>query len=98
MALRSFFLFTNPRFQMFHCYILYSAQLDRYYIGSCGADLAGRLARHLTNHKGFTSKAKDWRIVLRESYASRSAAYARERQLKSWKSRSAIEELIRSGG
>ena len=82
---------------MYHCYILYSEELDRYYIGSCGEDLAGRLARHLSNHSGYTGKAKDWRVVYSESFASRSAVYVRERAIKGKKSRRYIEYLVEQG-
>ena len=67
---------------MFHCYILYSSDLNRYYIGSCGEDLAGRLDRHLMNHKGFTGRAKDWQIVYTEIFESKAVALHRERQIK----------------
>ena len=74
-------------------YILYSKSLDRYYIGHC-QNLQERLDRHLTNHKGFTAKAKDWIVVYTEDFDQKTEAYARERQVKGWKSRQAIEELI----
>ena len=76
-------------------YILYSASLDRYYIGSC-QDLQTRLKKHLSNHKGFTSKAKDWQIVYHEDFQQKSAALRREKQLKGWKSRDRIEQLIKN--
>ncbi|MGE8553535.1 MAG: GIY-YIG nuclease family protein [Chryseobacterium jejuense] len=42
-----------------YCYILYSESLEKYYIGHSCDDLQERLRKHLSNHKGFTSKAKD---------------------------------------
>ena len=80
----------------FHLYILYSAQLDRYYVGSSGDDMQERLRRHNSNHKGFTGKAADWKIVYLEEYNSRSEAYQRELLIKAWKSRKRIEQLIDS--
>jgi putative endonuclease len=65
---------------MFHTYILYSISLDRYYIGYCGPDLEGRFKSHLSNHKGFTGKAKDWAVVHVEKYDSKKEAMGRERQ------------------
>ena len=50
-------------------YILYSSSLDRYYIGHTGEDVEERLRKHLTHHKGYTSKAQDWQIVYTEKYA-----------------------------
>lgn len=41
-----------------------------------------RLSYHLSNHKGFTSKAKDWKIVYTESFLSIEEARQRERQIK----------------
>ena len=78
---------------MYHTYILYSAALDRYYVGSTRDVLAERLRRHNTHHKGFTGKISDWALVYSESFDTFEAAYARERQIKSWKSRKKIEEL-----
>jgi len=74
-------------------YILYSASLRRYYIGSC-QEIEIRLKKHLGNHRGFTSKAKDWQLMYHESFPEKSAALKRERQLKNWKSRKRIEQLI----
>ncbi|NRB51605.1 MAG: GIY-YIG nuclease family protein [Saprospiraceae bacterium] len=75
-------------------YILYSRQLDRYYIGYCSMSVEDRLSKHLSNHKGYTGRAKDWEICYTESYSTRQAAYRRERALKRWKSRKRIEDLI----
>jgi putative endonuclease len=80
----------------FHLYILYSKTLDRYYIGYTGDTLEERLRKHNSNHKGFTGKANDWKIVYTESYSSKELAYAREREIKSWKSKQRIIELIGS--
>ncbi|CAZ94964.1 GIY-YIG nuclease family protein [Zobellia galactanivorans] len=68
----------------FFTYILYSESLDRYYVGST-QDMSVRLEEHLKNHKGFTSKAKDWEVKYTESYPTRTEALRRERQIKKWK-------------
>ncbi len=57
--------------------------------------MVDRLRKHNSNHKGFTGKIGDWEIVYSENFISKSLAYARERQVKKWKSRIAIERLIR---
>ena len=67
--------------------------MDRYYTGYT-QDIEERLKRHLSDHKGYTSKAKDWQVVYQENYDSKTDAYKRERQIKSWMSRKKIEELI----
>ena len=48
------------------------------------------------NHGGFTSRAKDWVLKYSERYDTKAEAYRRERQIKKWKSRIAIEKLIES--
>ena len=75
-------------------YILYSDVLDSYYIGYTSIHPNDRLHTHLSNHKGFTARAKDWVIVYTKNFDTKSEAYARERKIKSWKSRSKIQELI----
>ena len=82
---------------MFTTYILYSAFRDKYYIGST-SDLEKRLAKHNTNHKGFTGKAGDWKVVYAETFDLKAKASKRERQIKSWKSRIAIEKLVIAAG
>ena len=78
---------------MYYFYILYSEKTDRYYIGHT-ENLMQRLKKHNTNHKGYTGKVNDWEIVYTEVFHSKSEAYARERQVKNWKSRKAIKRLI----
>ncbi|MHB0756871.1 GIY-YIG nuclease family protein [Polaribacter sp. M15] len=74
-------------------YILYSKNLDKYYVG-VSVNIEERLQRHLSNHKGFTSRAKDWQIVYFEKYENRLLALKREKRIKNWKSRKMIEKLI----
>ena len=78
-------------------YILYSAYLDKYYIGSSSQTAEERLQKHLLHHRGFTGRAKDWELVYTEIYNTKSDAYHRERLLKAWKSRKQIVELIKGG-
>ena len=82
---------------MFFTYILFSKTKDNYYIGHTGDELSERIRKHNTNHKGFTGGVGDWSLVYQEIFASKTEAYARERQLKSWKSRKLLEKLIVSG-
>lgn len=79
---------------MFFTYILYSEVKDKYYIGHTGDDLRERLRRHNSNHKGFTGGDEDWEIVYKEKFPTKSEAFARERKIKSWKSRRMIKKLI----
>ena len=78
---------------MYYCYILYSEKLDKFYIGSTN-NISGRLQSHNTSNKGFTSTGKPWIIVFSEEFDDRKSAIKRESQLKKWKNRKALEELI----
>ncbi len=82
---------------MFKVYILYSKNIDRYYIGYTSDILTERLRRHNSNHKGFTGKIGDWEIIYTEDYTLKEDATKREREIKNWKSRKKIELLISSG-
>ena len=80
----------------YHVYILFSTISNTYYVGHTGDELSGRLRKHNSQHKGYTGKTNDWKIVYKESYPTKAEAYAREREIKSWKSRKRIEQLIGS--
>ena len=82
----------------FKLYILHSKNLDKYYIGYTGDELSERLRKHNSNHKGFTGRSSDWEVVYSECFELKTDAYAREREIKKWKSRKRVEELIRSVG
>ncbi|MBN1649957.1 MAG: GIY-YIG nuclease family protein, partial [Bacteroidales bacterium] len=84
-------------FMKHYFYILFSKKLNKYYIGST-YDLVERLRKHNSNHKGFTGKIGDWKVVYSEIFDSKISALARERQVKKWKSRIAIEKLISESG
>ena len=79
-------------------YILYSHDLDRYYVGHTASPFAERLKRHLSHHSGYTSKTKDWVLKYTEVYSSKKEAYARELDIKGKKSRKYIENIISSAG
>ena len=66
-----------------YCYILYSSYLDKFYIGQTCDDLNERLRRHLSNHKGFTGRIKDWELFYFEKFPERSEAIKREKEIKS---------------
>jgi putative endonuclease len=88
--------FYCKKIAMYHVYILYSESLDRFYIGHTVESLEERLRKHLTNHGGFTSKAKDWHIVYREEFDEKNNAYRRELQIKAMKSKERIQRLCKS--
>lgn len=76
-------------------YIIYSISINKYYIGIT-SNLDQRIRKHNSNHKGFTGRANDWELKYCENYDSKNEAKRREEQIKSWKSRDAIEQLINS--
>ena len=97
----------SGRCMNFIFYVLYSSSADRYYIGhtvSAEAPREGRtsepiderLRKHNSHHKGFTGKFDDWKVLYTERFATKSEAYQRELQVKSWKNRRLIEKLTDS--
>ncbi len=77
-----------------YLYIMHSVLLDKFYIGSTKDSVEQRLEKHLSNHNGFTAKAKDWKIVHLEYFHLFEEAYLCERTIKAWKSKKMIEKLI----
>lgn len=76
-------------------YILHSLTKDKFYIGYT-ANLTERIVRHNQKSKGFTGSTNDWVLVYHEDFISQSEAIQRERQIKSWKSKIKIKELIQN--
>jgi len=79
----------------FIVYILYSLIKDKYYIGFT-SNLEERITRHNQISKGFTGNTNDWKVIYTEVYHTKHEALSREKQIKSWKSRIKIKELIDS--
>lgn len=75
-------------------YIIYSQRIDKYYVGYTSQNIGERIRKHNSNHKGFTGKANDWILVYQELFEYKTQALGREKQIKSWKSRVKIKELI----
>ena len=82
---------------MYYVYILYSMSVDKYYVGYT-SDPDDRLYKHNKKHRGFTAQATDWKLVYNKTCITKNVAMARERQIKKWKSRRMIENLISSAG
>ncbi len=80
--------------QQYFLYILYSAKLDKHYIGYTGESVSKRLSEHLSNHHGFTGTVKDWEIVFTKSFNTKTEAMAEEKKLKSWKSKARVTAYI----
>ncbi len=79
---------------MYTVYILYSISADKYYVGHTSEEIQERIRKHLSNHKGFTSLFKDWKLMYAEVFETKSEAYQRELEIKSWKSKKRISKLI----
>lgn len=70
-------------FMMYHVYILYSQQADKFYVGQT-QELSQRVLTHnLRKNLG----AGDWELKYSEPYETRSQAIAREQEIKKKKSR-----------
>ena len=80
--------------QIFIVYILFSATLEKYYIGYTGQSIQQRLSHHLANHKGFTAKAKDWKVVHTQNFDNKTAAMSEEKRLKALKSKIRLQQFI----
>jgi putative endonuclease len=78
----------------FYVYIIYSNSRNKYYIGSTG-DLEDRLKRHNKGRSRYTKSGIPWVLVYTEEFTTRGEAIHREKQLKSWKNRKRLENLIR---
>ena len=77
---------------LFYLYILRSQISGRFYVGQT-QDVAKRLAYHNANYSKSLKNRGPWELFYTETYASRSDAMRRERQIKSWKDRKLIEQL-----
>ena len=78
---------------MYIVYILKSIKFDRYYIGHT-ANLDKRLKDHNRGKVRSTKAYIPWDIVYQETYSSKSDAYKREIQIKSYKSGDAFKNLL----
>ena len=81
---------------MFYTYVLKSLMNNSYYVGSCN-DIERRLSLHNSGKVVSTKRYAPWKLVHSEEHKSLSEAIKRERQIKSWKKRSAIENLFKKG-
>ncbi len=82
---------------LYFVYILQSQSTGRYYIGQTD-DIERRLRQHNAPEYHGTKTTKrfpgPWELIYSETYESRSLAMSREREIKRWKSRKMIAQLI----
>jgi len=78
------------------CYILFSQELNKFYIGACQENLSLRIEKHNSGFYGkktFTSTAQDWGLFLRIDVLAFSHAIRIEKKIKSMKSATYIKNL-----
>ncbi|MDH3892359.1 MAG: GIY-YIG nuclease family protein [candidate division Zixibacteria bacterium] len=80
----------------YYLYILQSEAIDRLYIGVTG-DLKNRIKRHNQGRSLSTKSARPWKVVHTEEFNTRSEAMMRESQLKKWKNKDRLKQLIKLG-
>jgi len=80
---------------MFYFYILKSISTSEYYFG-CTKDFTKRLALHNAGKVRSTKNGRPWEVVYYEIFEKLSDARKRELQVKKWKSRDAVERLLRT--
>jgi len=73
--------------------ILYSDNLDQFYVGHTG-NLDNRIKRHNQGRSKSTKTGVPWKLMYSEKFDSKSEAYQREMYIKRMKSRTFIEKLI----
>ncbi len=84
---------TRSKFMAF-TYILYSAKVDKYYVGAC-TDMARRLKQHNCGQSKFTSTGIPWVVKYTETFDTLEQAKKRELYIKRMKSRKYIENLFK---
>lgn len=77
---------------MFYTYILKSKKSGKFYIGYT-SNINQRLKYHNSKKVTSTKNFIPWEIFHVEEFINEKDAIHREKQLKSWKSRKAIEKL-----
>lgn len=82
-------------FYMYFVYILKSKVNGSYYIGSC-KDIVKCLDLHNNGFVRSTKRYRPWELAYKEEFGSLKEARRRESQIKSWKKRIAVENLIKS--
>ncbi|MEX1138966.1 MAG: GIY-YIG nuclease family protein [Bacteroidota bacterium] len=78
---------------MFLIYILRSLLNGKFYVGYTD-DIQRRLVEHNAGMSKYTRSGRPWELAYTESYATRSEAMRREKEIKSRKSRKYILSLI----
>jgi putative endonuclease len=79
---------------MYFTYVLYSKGFDKIYVGF-SSELTSRLISHNDKRNtGWSSRYQPWELLYSEEHPTKSEAMQREKQLKSFRGREFIRELI----
>lgn len=78
---------------MYWVYIVESIENHRYYVG-CTNNIARRISEHNGGLSKYTKNRGPWNLIHKEEFSTLKLARKREKQIKSWKKRAAIEKLI----
>ncbi len=79
---------------MFCVYVLYSGKYDKIYIGYTSNLEARLLSHNKLGNKGWTIKYRPWELIHSESFETKKDAMTREKELKSYRGRVWIRQLI----
>ncbi|HOI28550.1 MAG TPA: GIY-YIG nuclease family protein [Melioribacteraceae bacterium] len=79
---------------MYYVYVLKSLVKERFYIGHT-SDLQNRLNEHNSGRTKSTKTYIPWSIIYTETYLTRSEAYKRELEIKSYKSGIKFKQLLK---
>lgn len=80
---------------MCYIYILESLKSGKYYVGCTSREVKIRLVEHNKGLSRYTKGDRPWCLRYFEQYDDLSQARQREKQIKSWKKRKAIERLFK---
>jgi putative endonuclease len=80
---------------IYFVYILYSPSTNHFYVGHTN-NIDKRIEQHNAGRTISTKRGRPWTVVYKEDFPSKAAAYNRELEIKSIKSKVFIEKLINS--
>jgi putative endonuclease len=79
---------------VYFTYVLYSQKFDKIYVGFT-SELTQRLQSHNdSRNTGWTSRYQPWELLYMEEHLLKADAMMREKQLKSFKGRAFIREIV----
>ena len=80
---------------MYYTYVLYSPGFHKIYVGF-SSELANRLMAHNdSRNTGWTSRYQPWELLFSEEHSIKSEAMRREKQLKTYRGREFIHEMVK---